>query len=223
MAFGGPKIVGRDTPDPQNRAAAGPYRPPTGPIKAADEAPFRPTTTTTVPPPLGPAQAEGATGTGVGSGTAGGAGGDLSVSLDEFERLNAESLESALLAIEAQFGLTREQLLAERSAVGDEYRYLAAQAERAREFAKESAVQGAQERGIGRSGIAVEAVSDVEQQYADQFAQLEANRTSQFEGIDSQLAGLEQQEELARLEQERASEQALLDLEIMQLLADAGL
>lgn len=218
--YGKPKIVGRDVPDPNPPVMKKKTVKHTYPRDSAPKSsppPPRPADAPPPPPPPPPPQGDGA------ASGAGADGGTLGVDLEEYRRLNAESLEAALAAIESEFGLTREQLMLSRDAIGDEYRYLNLQAERAREISAEQAVQGAQERGIFRSGITAEAVSDVEQAFADQLAQLESNRTSQEEQIDAQLAALEQQEELRRLEAERAAEQALLDLEVMQALADAGI
>ena len=62
----------------------------------------------------------------------------------DFATLNAEALEAALAAIEAEYGLNRAQLLAEQSAIGEEYRYLYAQAQRARTQGLEQVSQSAQ-------------------------------------------------------------------------------
>lgn len=145
-------------------------------------------------------------------------GGDAS-----FLELNAQALEQALAALEAQYGLSKEQLLASRTAIGDEYRLLAAQAERARGQALEQTTQSAQERGIVRSGIHAEAVADTELAFAEQLAGLESSFTSGQEQIDSQLLALEQQLEFDRLAAERAAQQRALDQEVMQLLLEAGL
>ncbi len=143
--------------------------------------------------------------------------------LGEFQRLNAEALESALKAIEAQFGLTKEQLLADQSALGQEYQLLNAQLEQQRERGLEQTVQGFQERGITRSGLAAEGVALTEQAFADEGARLAREQSSAEEAIAGELARLQQEQELAELEARRQSEQALLDLEILQLLNAAGL
>ncbi len=141
----------------------------------------------------------------------------------DFATLNQQSLQSALAAIEAQFGLTREQLLADRSAIGQEYQLLNAQAERARGQALDQVGFNAQERGITRSGIFAEDVADTELQFAELLAQQEAGLTSSQEAIDQQLAAQVQQEEIARLQAEQEAQLRALDNEVMQLLLDAGL
>lgn len=140
-----------------------------------------------------------------------------------FAALNASALEAALAAIEAQFGLTREQLLADRSAIGQEYQLLFAQAQRAREQGLEQTTQGFQERGLVRSGLHAEGLANTELAFAEQLAGLEGGRASQFAGIDSQLAALQGQEAFARLQAEQEAELRLLDQEVMALLLEAGL
>lgn len=141
----------------------------------------------------------------------------------DFPQLNADALDSALKAIELEFGLTREQLMRERGALGEEYRLLSAQAERERGRALEGVEQGVQERGIVRSGIAAEAYNDTELAFADQQAGLSMGLSSGQEMIDSELSALAQQRQLAQLDAERQAESRALDLDVLRLLSEAGL
>lgn len=140
-----------------------------------------------------------------------------------FEDLNSSALDSALAAIEAQFGLTREQLLADQSAVGQEYQLLFAQAQQARGRGLEQAEQSGVERGIAQSGIAAETIADTASAFDEQLAQLELNRSTTQESISSQLASLDLQESLQRQEAQRIAAMRALDDEVLQALADAGL
>ncbi len=142
---------------------------------------------------------------------------------DTSASLNEQLLSTALAQIEAQYGLSREQLLASRTAIGDEYRFMELQLQKAREQALEQVGYNAQERGITRSGIYAENVADTETEFANQLSQAESAFQSQDEQIASQLAALSQQEELARLEAERTAKLRALDQEVLRALAEAGL
>lgn len=147
---------------------------------------------------------------------------DYSGPLGEFRRLQDEALEAALGSIEAQYGLTREQLLADQSALGQEYQFLNAQLEQNRARALEQTEQSFQERGILASGLAAEGVAETEQVFADEAATLARERSTGNEQIQSELERIQMEQELAELEARRQREQALLDIEIMQMLSDAG-
>lgn len=112
--------------------------------------------------------------------------------------LSGQELEAALAAIESQYGLTREQLLADQSELGSTYRFLFSNLERQRQAATQGVTGDALQRGILRSGIHQGNVADVEQQFAEQTAQAEAAKQSRLFQINQALAALGPQQALAQ-------------------------
>lgn len=180
------------------------------------------TPTTSAPTPTAPAPA-----TGGGSGGGGGstdlvaeptpntkAGGDKTGST-KLEDLTEEQIAQAMSAIEARFGLTREQLLADKSAAGLAYKRLLGELTRVRQQAAEGVEQDALRRGLFRSGIHAEQQADVQQQFAEQRAAAAAERQQRVDAINQALSELKSQQ---------AAEQASTEAEIRReaLLAEAS-
>lgn len=101
-------------------------------------------------------------------------------------------IEAALQGIEAEFGMTREQLLQDKSMIGAQYRLLMARMNRARIQAQQAATSDAVSRGIYRSGILGENIADVEQQFTEETSGARQQQTIQEQGIERQLAFLDQ-------------------------------
>jgi hypothetical protein len=136
--------------------------------------------------------------------------------------LSAEAIAATIAAIEAETGLTREQLLVDRTDKGRQYRFLVAQQQRARGLALEDVENAALERGLFRSGIAAEDVAQTEATFAEQIAALQAQQASEQAAIDAQVAALPQAE-AARIAQAVAQNQnEVLNVELLRALLAAG-
>lgn len=134
---------------------------------------------------------------------------------------SADALDLAIAAIEAQYGLTKEQLLADKSAVGQTYRQLVFQARRQRTLEARQALLGSVERGITRSGITAQEQTDLRQRWAEQLALLQTQKNSQLGQIQSQLAGINQAKAADIAAATAADAQAQLELD--QLKAVLGI
>lgn len=119
--------------------------------------------------------------------------------------LSAEEIDAMMSAIEAQYGLTREQLLSDKSQIGLQFQRLALQLDSARARDLQSAENAALERGIGRSGILNKSLGDVETQYATQIQNEALAGQQQITDINTALARLQEQQ---MLEQARVRSQA---------------
>jgi hypothetical protein len=134
--------------------------------------------------------------------------------------IDVEAIEAAIGAIEAQYGLTRDQLLADESEIGRTYRLLLAQSNRAREDAIEAVFSSSVERGITRSGITAEGVADVETLAAEQSADFIAQEAAQRAQIQNEISQAEGAAAAARLSAAQGiSGQLLTEEEIAALVA----
>lgn len=134
-------------------------------------------------------------------------------------RFTAADIEAALAAIEAEFGLTREQLLGDQTMIGAQYRLLTAQLARQQAKALEGAEAGALQRGLFRSGIFAAEAGDIGQQFGEAQAQAAQQKQSQELQISNQLATLGAAEAAAKA----AEETAIRRGEYTARLAAAGL
>jgi hypothetical protein len=135
--------------------------------------------------------------------------------------LDLQAIEATIAAIEAQTGLTREQLLASQDDIGRQYRFLVAQARRAQEVALEGVANAAIERGIFRSGIAAQGFADTNQQFTEQIAQLNAAQAQETAGIDAQLAALPQQAAAQAAQARAANANTVLDVDLLRALVNS--
>jgi hypothetical protein len=101
-----------------------------------------------------------------------------------------------LAAIEAQYGLSREQLLAGEGEAADLYRFIVANLSAAQADAEAGVTEGAIRRGILRSGIAAEQQADVVNEFAQRGQQASADRDAKMSQIA--LAIQELEAEMAR-------------------------
>ena len=104
---------------------------------------------------------------------------------------DANTLEEILGALEAKYGLTREQLMAEEGEVGRLYQFVAANLGRMQEQALRSGQEASIGRGILRSGIHLEQQAQTQGQYAEQAALQQGEKARQLAYIRNQLAQLE--------------------------------
>lgn len=102
-----------------------------------------------------------------------------------------DEIAAALAGLEAQFGMTRAQLLADQTQAGAQYRLLLAQLERGRVQGIETATNDAVRRGIYRSGILGENLAEVEGAYVGGVGQAEAQLQAREQATQAQLRGLD--------------------------------
>lgn len=177
-----------------------------------------PSTTTTTGPTTVPPVIE-TTNVGEETGGPGGAGGGATDgAAGMLEQFTSAEIESALAGLEAQYGMTREQLLADQSMIGAQYRLLMARLNRSRQMGIESATNDAVSRGIYNSGILGENIQQVETDYMEQTRAQEEQRLAQEQAIQSQLDFLDPQ-----LRAEQGSAEAALRREQANYYMQAGI
>jgi len=130
-----------------------------------------------------------------------------------------DDINAALRAIEAEFGLTREQLLGDQTMIGAQYRLLTAQLARQQARALEGAESSALQRGLFRSGIFASEVGDIGQEFGEKQSQNALAKQAQDLAIEQRLATLSAEEESAKA----AEETAIRRGEYTARLAAAGL
>lgn len=179
--FQQPKLTAPPAPVTQPSTSTG------GVSKPATTTGASTTTTTTSQPPAAPA----ATGTDT-------------YADSQLAQFTEQDIAAALAAIEAEFGLTREQLLADQTMIGAQYRLLTAQMARAQARALESAESGALQRGLFRSGIFAAETGDIAQSFGEQQSQLAQQTAEQTSGLQAQIDALEAQKAAAKAAEETA-------------------
>lgn len=102
-----------------------------------------------------------------------------------------DEIAAALAGLEAQFGMTRAQLLADQTQAGAQYRLLLAQLERGRVQGIETATNDAVRRGIYRSGILGENIADVETATLGQRDVAEQELQARTQANETQLRNLD--------------------------------
>lgn len=102
-------------------------------------------------------------------------------------------LAAALKALESQYNLSREQLLADQTEAGDQYRFIMSALQRSKEEAILGAQSGALQRGVLRSGIYLGDEAKVNQQFASQESAASADKAAKLNAIQMAIADLEAQ------------------------------
>lgn len=174
----------------------------------------------TSPPPTTNSVSRGGSGGGGGGSSAGdgGGGGGVEGTIDPVsdptpaggeetgdttvDEYTEEQIAAALAAIEAKFGMTKEELLADKSYAGLAYKRLIGELRRVRRQAVEGAQQDALRRGIFDSGIHAEQQAQVQQSFAEQQSAAAAERQQRLDSINQALAQLQAQEEAAKAARE---------------------
>lgn len=180
-----------------------------------------PTGSGTYRPPPGPQITQST----VNAAASGGGGGTSTAgtgSQDAGQDLTAESLTAMLAAIEAQYGLTAEQLMLEESDIGRQYRLIAMEAQRAGAQARDSLAAGAVDRGILRSGIYADQAGKLEATLAEQAAARQAEEQRRLAEIEAQRAALGAQQ---AADEAAAAQQAAalgLDLDLVKAASAGG-
>lgn len=181
-----------------------------------------PTGSGTYRPPPGPSLTQST----VNAASSGGGGGTSAPaaagSQNAGQDLTAESLNAMLAAIEAQYGLTSEQLLLDESDIGRQYRLIAMEAQRAGAQARDSLAANAVDRGILRSGIYADQAGQLEAQLAEQAAARQAEEQRKLAEIEAQRAALGAQQ---AADEAAAAQQAAalgLDLDLVKAASAGG-
>ena len=116
-------------------------------------------------------------------------------SIGDATAFNPAVLAQILTALEAQYGLSQEQLLADQSEVGRLYRFINQNLGRMETTALEGGVESSLGRGILRSGIHLEQQAETERDFAERQASAEGEQAQQLTYINNQLAQLEAQKQ----------------------------
>lgn len=126
-----------------------------------------------------------------------------------------DEIAAALAGLEAQYGMTRAQLLADQTQAGAQYRLLLAQLERGRVQGIETATNDAVRRGIYRSGILGENIAEVEAATLEGRGQAEAQLQARTDATRAQLdnLGAMQAAQAAQIEAQLRSQYARTLLE----------
>lgn len=131
----------------------------------------------------------------------------------------ADMLAAVLRSIEAEYGLSAEQLMADESEIGRTYRLLVAEQQRKGLMARE-ALQGQMlDRGIVQSGIYVDEVGRQEAAQSEAVAALQAEEQARLARIAATQASLPAQEAAARAAAAQQAAAAGLDLDVIKALA----
>lgn len=142
---------------------------------------------------------------------------------DDGPDFDIKAVDAAIKALEAQFNLTKEQLLADDSEIGRTYRLLQAQALRGRDADLESSVNQSLERGILRSGIAAEDQADVIRDFAELSSDLTSKEAAARAKIQSEISVAESETSAAKLAAAIDRGFQTLTLEELEALLEGGL
>lgn len=115
------------------------------------------------------------------------------LALPDTAAFDASTLEAILASIEARYGLSKDQLLADESEVGRLYRFLQSNLAQQQAGAIASSQDEAVQRGILRSGIQLQREGQIENEFAQQKSFASAENAAKLEAIRRQLANLEAQ------------------------------
>lgn len=139
--------------------------------------------------------------------------------LADLEELRMKALDTQLEAIAANFGMTREQLDADMTKTGDDWRAAKAGLMRQAMQQHQSNLDAMAERGIIQSGQRIKGDLRIEEDEATRLT--EATRTKAYDEaqIAAQLAALAPQQAAEEASARLGSQRSKLDLETMRALA----
>jgi hypothetical protein len=141
----------------------------------------------------------------------------------KIDRLNEQAVAAAIKAIEKQYNLSEQELLAGQSEVSRQYKLLKIQALRARDADIEQIAESAAGRGVYRSGIRIEQQADVQTGYAEYVADIESRQQVERDTVQRQIE-LGKIQKAADVAQARADRQGrVLTVEELDALTRAGL
>lgn len=139
--------------------------------------------------------------------------------LQELEDLRMKALDTQLDAIAANFGMTREQLDADMTKVGDDWRAAKAGLMRQSLQQHQSNLDAMAERGIIQSGQRIKGDLRIEEDEATRLTEATRERDYQQAQLAAQLAALAPQQAAEEAAARLSSERSKLDLETMRALA----
>ena len=139
------------------------------------------------------------------------------------DALNEQAVASAIKAIEKQYGLTEQQLMADETERGRQYRLLKVQALRQRDANVEAIAENAAARGVFRSGFRAEAQADEFAVTAEYLADLQAKQQyeSQATQLEIEMGKIQQAADIAQARADRQGR--VLTVEEVEALSRAGL
>lgn len=186
---------------------------------------LRPPRPSALPQPAAPVRTGGGAGRGKGlapasPGSGGGAGPapGAEETEDTLAGLSAEALEDAIAALEAQYGLTLEEIVALGGDIGARAALLRNELERRAVLAQEQLISNLLNRGLFRSGIAARDLGRLREDIASERAQFEQDVSSRLRELQRRAgmgaADLERQKADIR----RQIEAGNLDAEVAQAL-----
>lgn len=139
--------------------------------------------------------------------------------LQELEDLRMKALNTQLEAIAANFGMTREQLDADMTKTGDDWRAAKAGLMRQSMQQHQSNLDAMAERGIIQSGQRIKGDLRIEEDEATRLTEATRERDYQQAQLAAQLAALAPQQAAEEAAARLSSERSKLDLETMRALA----
>jgi len=185
----------------------------------------KPATSNTSPSPSGGYDAP-SSGGGSGSaadGSSGDTNGDGEITAEDQTDMGDDTLNATLAAIEAEFGMTKQQLLNDQGEAGRQYRQIIAGMQMQRRNDLEAVRDDLVQRGILRSGETLENETKLQRGYAQNVAAAQGDRDLQLANAAAQLAALGPQEAAAKATATSEHERAVLDYETMKALSGGGL
>lgn len=124
---------------------------------------------------------------------------------------NPAVLAQILASLEAQYGLSAEQLMADQSEVGRLYQFITSNLGRMEAEATRGETESSLGRGILQSGIHLENQANVERDFAERRASAEGEQAQQLTYIQNQVAQLQAQLEADRMQAAQGFGQQGLD------------
>lgn len=121
------------------------------------------------------------------------------VSVSDATAFNPAVLAQILASLEAQYGLSAEQLMADQSEIGRLYQFISANLNRLEAESLKGEQESSLGRGILRSGIHLENQANVERDFAERRASAEGEQAQQLTYIQNQLAQLQAQLEADKM------------------------
>lgn len=136
----------------------------------------------------------------------------------EMTALREKALATQLDAIAANYGMTKEQLLNDQTHIGEQFRLAAAGLMRQFDRAERAMLEDQAGRGVLRSGRTAYNTRMLNEQEAEQRAQMVLDRDTRLAQIAASLAALAPQEAADVAAAKEASARTKLDLETMRAL-----
>lgn len=124
---------------------------------------------------------------------------DSGSQISDATAFNPAVLAQILASLEAQYGLSAEQLMADQSEIGRLYQFISSNLTRLEAESLKGEQESSLGRGILRSGIHLENQANVERDFAERRASAEGEQAQQLTYIQNQLAQLQAQLEADKM------------------------